>query len=544
MGVHSIAELDGATSVLNDVYQQLVVLNEIARVGTLDIELRRALQRITDILRARFEWEFVGCLSIDREEGVLVCEALSTLLDTEFSVGCTRSLRDDMLGRAQENRTPVLLDAASSGDPSIGVVTDVSSELCIPIEHGGNVIAVLHLGSTRWAAFRDQLPLLTSVANQVASAIASTKRLEALRAQAALTEMLSEVSRLAMEATDLPEILESVVHYIAEKFPVEIGSILLLDETGSKFVVEVYSGELELHTPGDDWVIDIGVCGRAVRTGEPQLVDDPGDDPDYVPGHDSVQSEYVVPIRFRDRILGVLNLESSDRETFTPYVQTVFRSLADHIAGAINLSSLNQRLLETNRIVEERTRDLEKANQQLQLVNTKLERLSSMDGLTGVANRRRFDEVLDVEWRRAYRTDRPISAMLVDVDFFKHLNDTYGHQYGDDCLRKIAGALAKGLRRASDLIARYGGEEFAVILPETSADHALQHADRLRTRIEELGLSHKTSAVSSCVTVSIGVATLRPREVEQPDLLIQTADLALYQAKRSGRNRVVSRVID
>jgi len=536
---------NGADSVMNDEYQQLVVLNEIARVGTLDIELRHALQRITTILHTRFAWEFVACLSIDREEGVLVCEALSTMLDTEFVVGRSRALQDDMLGRTAENRTPVLLDAASSGDPSIGVVTDVSSELCIPIEHGGTAIAVLHLGSTRWAAFRDQLPLLTAVASQVASAIASTKRLEALRAQASLTEMLSQVSRLATEATDLSEILERVVHYIAENFPVEIGSILLLDESSRKFIVEVYSGELELHTPGDgDWLIDVGVCGRAVRTGEPQLVLDTSQDSDYVPGHESVQAEYVLPIRFRDRILGVLNLESSDRETFTPYVQTVFRSLADQIAGAINLSSLNQRLLETNRIVEERTCELEKANQQLQLVNAKLERLSSMDGLTGVANRRRFDEVLDAEWRRAYRNDRPISAMLVDVDFFKHLNDTYGHQYGDDCLRKIAKALAKGLRRASDLIARYGGEEFAVILPETNADHALRHADRLRTSIEDLRLSHKASVVSSCVTVSIGVATLRPREVEQPDLLIQAADLALYQAKRSGRNRVVSRTLE
>lgn len=529
----------------SDLPQQLTVLNEIARVSTLDIELSDALQRITEILLRRFEWEFVACLSINREESQLECEALSTMLETEFRVGGKVSLKDDMLGRAAAAGTSVLLDAASSGDPSIGVVPDVSAELCIPIKHGGDVIAVLHLGSERWAAFRDQVPFLTTIANQVAGAIASTKRLEEVRRQGTLTDMMSQVSRLAMDATELSEILKRVVHYIAEKFPVDVASILLLDDDATTFVFEVYSGSLELRMPeGDEWPVTVGVCGRCVRTGLPQLVMDAASDPDYVAGNDTVQSEYIVPIRFRHRILGVLNLESSDKDTFTDYIQMVFRSLADQIAGAVNLSSVNQKLVETNRMVETRTRELEEANEKLQKANAELERLSSIDGLTGVPNRRRFDEVLDTEWRRAYRSDRPISALLADVDFFKDLNDTYGHQYGDDCLRQIAQELARGLRRASDVIARYGGEEFAIILPETSAENALTHADRLRGQIEDLKLLHRASSVNDFVTISIGVATLRPRQVGPSDLLIQTADLALYQAKRDGRNRVAGRTLD
>lgn len=546
----------GDSPALTELHQQLAVLNEIARVATLDVALRDALQQITDILRARFEWELVACLTIDREELVAVCEALSTALpadsrtmpgargDKLCRIGDTLPLGQSMLGKAIDTGTLVLLDGAEAGDLSIGLVPGVRAELTIPIKHGGDVIALLHLGSKRWAAFRDQLPLLTAVANQVASVIASANRLEELHRRATLTETMSQVSRLAMEATDLPEILERVVFYMAEKFPVDIASILLLDDTGSKFIFEAYSGSLALRMPdGEEWPTAIGVCGRSVRMGQPQLVIDPALDPDYVPGNDSVQSEYIVPIRYRDRILGVLNLESVERDTFTPYVQTVFRSLADQIAGAVNLSSVNQRLVETNRIVAERTRDLMEANRKLQAANAELERLSSLDGLTAVANRRRFEEVLDVEWRRAYRTDRPISAMLADVDYFKGINDTFGHQHGDDCLRQIAQTLVSGLRRASDLVARYGGEEFAMILPETSAEHALSHADRLRCQIESLRIPHPASDVSQYVTVSIGVATMWPRHVEQPDLLIQAADLALYEAKRNGRNRVEGRAI-
>ena len=271
-----MSESGGESPVLIKQSNQLLVLNEIARVATLDVELRDALQRITDILCKRFQWEFVACLSLEHEEeDHVVCEALSTDLDTPFRVGAAQRLSDDMLGRAVAERTPVLLDAASSGDPSIGVVQDVSAEFCIPITHGGDVVALLHLGSERWAAFRDQLPLLTAVASQVASAVASTKRLEALRRQASLTEMLSKVSRIAMEATELPDILKRIVHFIGTKFPVDVASILLLDQSGSKFIFEVYAGAIDLRMPdGDEWPIEVGACGRCVRTGEPQLVID------------------------------------------------------------------------------------------------------------------------------------------------------------------------------------------------------------------------------------------------------------------------------
>jgi diguanylate cyclase (GGDEF)-like protein len=173
---------------------------------------------------------------------------------------------------------------------------------------------------------------------------------------------------------------------------------------------------------------------------------------------------------------------------------------------------------------------------QLEAANRELQRLSSLDGLTGVANRRGFDEFLLGEWRRALREEQPVSLILVDIDFFKQYNDALGHLAGDDCLRQIATALRHSIHRPSDLVARYGGEEFAVVLGNTDGTGARQVALTLQSNIKALALPHPNSFVSPLVTVSLGIATLVPRFGTEPSLLIAAADRALYQAKQQGRN--------
>jgi diguanylate cyclase (GGDEF)-like protein len=185
------------------------------------------------------------------------------------------------------------------------------------------------------------------------------------------------------------------------------------------------------------------------------------------------------------------------------------------------------------RLVEERTRALAEAN-------LRLERLSSLDGLTGVANRRRFDEVLDLEWRRAARMGAPVSLVMLDLDHFKEFNDANGHLAGDERLRQVAQALAATLGRAGDLVARYGGEEFVVLLPGMAAADASALAERLRASVEALGLSHNASRVAPVATLSAGVATAFAEERTSPAALVATADAALYRAKREGRNRVAT----
>jgi diguanylate cyclase (GGDEF)-like protein len=162
------------------------------------------------------------------------------------------------------------------------------------------------------------------------------------------------------------------------------------------------------------------------------------------------------------------------------------------------------------------------------------------DGLTGIANRRHFDVAMEKEIRRVKRAGTPLSLLMIDIDCFKFYNDHYGHQQGDDTLIKVAGALAEMLQRPLDLIARYGGEEFAVILPEMSEAHSAQMAEAMRQKIAALAIPHATTIVGDTVTVSIGMATRTADNGVEAATLIGAADRALYQAKRQGRNRVVS----
>ncbi len=168
-----------------------------------------------------------------------------------------------------------------------------------------------------------------------------------------------------------------------------------------------------------------------------------------------------------------------------------------------------------------------------------LERLATRDGLTSVANRRSFDETLNTEWRRASRESRALSLLMIDVDYFKPYNDTYGHQSGDDCLRQIAAAMTGVVKRASDCVARYGGEEFSILMPATELGGARIVAERIRAAVEALRLPHSGSAVAEHVTVSIGVACMHIAAGGEPAAqLIAAADAALYRAKHAGRNRI------
>ena len=181
--------------------------------------------------------------------------------------------------------------------------------------------------------------------------------------------------------------------------------------------------------------------------------------------------------------------------------------------------------------VKDRTRDLAEAN-------SKLTALSMTDGLTGIANRRRFDEALLGEFNRAVRAQTPLALMMVDVDFFKSYNDFYGHPRGDTCLRRIASLLQSNSRRASDLVARYGGEEFIMVAADTDAGTALALAETICESLAALQLPHERSPLG-CVTISIGIVALVPDEGQTAEILVQMADQAMYQAKIQGRNQVV-----
>ena len=169
-----------------------------------------------------------------------------------------------------------------------------------------------------------------------------------------------------------------------------------------------------------------------------------------------------------------------------------------------------------------------------------LQTLAAKDGLTGLSNRRAFDQALQSEWLRAQRSGKPLSLLFVDVDHFKLFNDKHGHQSGDECLRAVAAIVGAQAGRPVDLAARYGGEEFAVILPETDRDGACEVAERIRHAVMGLQIAHGAPRAGHHVTLSVGVATQIPTSDLAPDSLLGQADQALYAAKRLGRNRVTS----
>ncbi|MEM9154111.1 MAG: diguanylate cyclase [Cyanobacteria bacterium P01_F01_bin.33] len=183
--------------------------------------------------------------------------------------------------------------------------------------------------------------------------------------------------------------------------------------------------------------------------------------------------------------------------------------------------------------------EISRLYKQLSTVNRELQTLANSDGLTGIANRRRFDEVLAQEWRRHSRQSADLALILLDIDFFKAFNDTYGHLAGDGCLRQLAQVLVQTIERPADLIARYGGEEFALLLPETQLAGALHVAERIRAQLVDLNLSHESSGVSDRVTASLGVSATVPTAYIAAETLVMVADRALYDAKMQGRDRFI-----
>ncbi len=182
-----------------------------------------------------------------------------------------------------------------------------------------------------------------------------------------------------------------------------------------------------------------------------------------------------------------------------------------------------------------------RTEKKLKQLNKELKRLSTMDGLTKIPNRRRFDEYLQSEYKRAIREKTTISVILCDIDFFKKYNDTYGHQAGDDTLRQVAQCIAKITKRPADLTARYGGEEFVAVLPNTNFQNTFKIAEEMRKAVQELRIIHSASEVNEYVSISLGVASILPNDTsDTPEQLVELADNGLYKAKEIGRNIVTS----
>jgi len=255
-----------------------------------------------------------------------------------------------------------------------------------------------------------------------------------------------------------------------------------------------------------------------------------------MPGMDGIEASRVIKSDPDLRDVPIIMVTVSDD---SESLERAFEVGAiDFISKPVSKVELRARVRSVLKLKQEMDQRKQR-EKQLEEITRKLEALSNLDGLTEVPNRRRFDETFPKEWRRCLRENKPLSILMIDIDFFKAYNDTYGHLQGDTCLKRVAHGIQETLKRPGDLVARFGGEEFSVLLPNTDLHGAKGMAEEIQARVADMNLKHEASDVADTLTVSIGAASGLPARDGDPTQLLREADAALYDAKRSGRNRIV-----
>jgi diguanylate cyclase (GGDEF)-like protein len=348
---------------------------------------------------------------------------------------------------------------------------------------------------------------------------------------------LFKTTQFLAKEIQLEALLPKMLEVLLENAGAEHGAIILVDD--DRMIVEAAGGMADnrhfdcqlISRPlaelcaGDRPALPTAIIEYVQLTRTTLLLDNPvadarfGQNP-YV-AQRQPKSVLCLPVHTQGKLVALVYLENNLMErAFTPHHQQTLELLSSQAA----ISLVNARLYDS-------------LEQKVQLRTEELRQMSMRDGLTGIANRRSFDERLAVELRRGLRGQAPLSLLMVDIDHFKQFNDHRGHFEGDDCIRAVAGALAAAASRASDLVARYGGEEFAILLPDTDAEAAAQVAQACLRAVAALGIAHGSSPAGEQVSVSIGVCTLAVTAEATAATLITRADQALYEAKRAGRNR-------
>jgi diguanylate cyclase (GGDEF)-like protein len=300
-----------------------------------------------------------------------------------------------------------------------------------------------------------------------------------------------------------------------------------------------------------------GLPGAVSRSGSTQWITDLVGDRNFVRSRlaeeAGLRSGFGFPIHARSQVVGVMTFfcreELPPDQDLLQIIAVVSSQLGEFVKRKYAEKELQEAEASIRFLYEQEKRQseelarqniaLEQAKLELQAANMELQRLASVDGLTQIPNRRCFDKKLELEWQLMEREKESLSLILCDIDFFKLYNDHYGHQGGDECLKKVAEILASKAQRAGDLAARYGGEEFAVILSRTDVQGAKQVAEAIRSDLKAAAIFHAASKVSKFITLSMGIATTVPAAGLSIEELIGQADRALYRAKLEGRDRIV-----
>jgi diguanylate cyclase (GGDEF)-like protein len=411
-----------------------------------------------------------------------------------------------MTGDYDETHAQVV-DAEVFGDER----DETTSVLAVPMRLGNEVIGMLSTQAFRRDAFTEEdQEALESMAIQAAIALNNADLYVASRRQVMELRVLNEVSDALAGATSEDALIDEVTRLIGDAlYPDNFGILLVDAKKGVLRVHPSYRGLLD-QIKGSTLEFEVplgqGVSGQVALRGEPWRISDVAQEPTYLEVDARMRSELCVPIKVGERVVGVINAESARPDAFTLADEQLLLTFAGQLATA----------LEKMRLFQE------------------VQHLAITDPLTGQFNRRHFFDEAEREFQRARRYARPLSVVMLDLDRFKRVNDSYGHAVGDRVLQVVAETCRRQLRTI-DLLARYGGEEFIALLPESSAEDARHVAERLCRAIAALRVESDAGPVQ--VTISVGAAGLAASCADLDELLIR-ADRALYDAKEAGRNRV------
>ena len=485
---------------------QLGLLEEVGRQVTNSLDQKEILERTLEIVVNKFGFA-EATISLLVNEDILEVAAISGTQDFGYQRGFQQKIGQGIIGHVAQTRAAYIAPDVSQDPYYFSSAERNGSAIGVPMLDKETLLGVIYVESLKKGELQsDDVQTLQALANQVATSLQKARLYERTQTHLQIMTTLQSISHTVTSSLDLDEILNNVIQLLKDSFGYSYLSIYLLEE-GS-----LYMGA-QLGYPDTQIIYEIpvtsGVIGRTARTKETQFVRDVSQDPDFLPASYEVKNEIAVPLIKEDNVLGVLNVESKGEILLTENDVNLLNTLAGSVAVAID----NARL------------------------HAEVKLMAMTDVVSGLANRRAFDETLYGEITRASRYSQPISLIILDLDSFKEYNDKWGHPAGDMRLREIADLLRSNVRDP-DLAARYGGEEFALILPNTSKGGAIRLAERLR-QSAEASAPQKSDGSSPIpgYTISLGVATY-PDDAASMEELLLMADNAELMAKRLGKNQV------